>query len=732
MSKRTSLPCRRWLLVAIFVGLPATPWYQAGLWSQTNRQQTVTSSTGTRLADPDLNGHSEPPKLRPLNRIDVLPGAPRPLAASLPAAAAPQQKPEYGLGSPYAMRGGSQANESGSTTSNSGGIALLSSGGLTPGSSNASAPAGAKTSARLIAHRADQADSRTTNFATAQSASPSPSPPQVARRPIPNRGDSSVPSKPGVAVEPSELRLPVAVAPPADPPSLPLPGSFQRVESARQPSEQPIEQPSEHRSQAGVGLPPSSLRDSQRLMLRSPRVQVTLDGPSQVALGVPQAYQVVVQNTDPQSLEGLVLRMEVPAGVQVNSKSPSHGRCEAQKPSDGATLVNWVIDQLGQGGQASLPLEMTTNSSSNFAVSIEWTFQPFSAVADLQVLSPKLEMSLEGPTEVDYGQPSTYRLNICNPGSADASHINVTLTAERYGSSSTSIDRIAAGAEESMEVELVFNQAGPIRVAAMAEATGNLSSTSDLQVTVRQARLDLQWDAPEAAFFGTGVPYVLRVQNTGDAPTGSVRTLVQLPADAKLESIPQSAKMEDGQLSWEIPELAPGGSAELGLQLSLHREGDNELSAQSSALRGGSSASTTRTYVQAVSDLNLMVIDPAAPAMVGGEVVYELKLENRGSKAAEAVNVVALFSNDIEPIRAEGHGSHLFPGQVRFESIDRILPGESVRLQIVARAEVAGMHRFRAEVFTADTEIKLVQEETTQYLEAIRRTASSTGGSIVR
>jgi hypothetical protein len=113
-------------------------------------------------------------------------------------------------------------------------------------------------------------------------------------------------------------------------------------------------------------------------------------------------------------------------------------------------------------------------------------------------------------------------------------------------------------------------------------------------------------------------------------------------------------------------------------------------------------------------------------------VVYELKLENRGSKAAEAVNVVALFSNDIEPIRAEGHGSHLYPGQVRFESIDRILPGESVRLQIVARAEVAGMHRFRAEVFTADTEIKLVQEETTQYLEAIRRTASSTGGSIVR
>jgi len=457
-----------------------------------------------------------------------------------------------------------------------------------------------------------------------------------------------------------------------------------------------------------------------------------MDGPSQVAIGVPQSYQVVVNNPDQQQIEGLVLRLEIPAGVKVYSKPPSHGRFEVETPGDGATLVNWVIETIAQGGQASMPLELTAESSTDFSVSIEWTFQPFSASAALTVLSPRIELDLVGPSEVNYGQPSTYRLNIKNPGSADATDVTVKLSAEQYGSSATTLGRIAAGAEESMEVELTFNQAGVIRVAAEALAAGNLSSNSEVQVLVRQAQLELSWDAPELAYFGSAVPYILTAKNSGDAVAGSVRTVVVLPADAKLASLPVSTSMEDGQLIWEMPELSPGAMAELVLQVAFNREGENELSARCSTSGVSSPASNTRTMVQAVSDLNLVVIDPATPAMVGGEVVYELQLENRGTKAAEEVTVVALFSSDIEPIRAEGHVSHLFPGQVRFEPIERIVPGETIRLRIVAMAELSGMHRFRAEVFTANSEIKLVQEETTQYLEAIRRTASSGGASVVR
>ncbi|MFO0942694.1 MAG: hypothetical protein U0930_18305, partial [Pirellulales bacterium] len=97
----------------------------------------------------------------------------------------------------------------------------------------------------------------------------------------------------------------------------------------------------------------------------------------------------------------------------------------------------------------------------------------------------------------------------------------------------------------------------------------------------------------------------------------------------------------------------------------------------------------------------------------------------RGSKAAEQVSVTALFSKDIEPTRAEGQRSQILTGQVRFQPITRVEPGQTITLRVFAQAAAAGMHRFRAEVRTAEADVKLVQEQSTEYMESVRRTASS-------
>ena len=54
------------------------------------------------------------------------------------------------------------------------------------------------------------------------------------------------------------------------------------------------------------------------------------------------------------------------------------------------------------------------------------------------------------------------------------------------------------------------------------------------------------------------------------------------------------------------------------------------------------------TNVEALADLKLDVSEPAGPIGVGDEVVYALGVRIRGSKAAEAVGVVAYFSEGIE------------------------------------------------------------------------------------
>ncbi len=136
--------------------------------------------------------------------------------------------------------------------------------------------------------------------------------------------------------------------------------------------------------------------------------------------------------------------------------------------------------------------------------------------------------------------------------------------------------------------------------------------------------------------------------------------------------------------------------------------------------------------VQAIADLKLTVSDPIAPAPVGAEVLYELTLTNRGSKAAQNVAVIAQFSEGIEPTRAEGHEFRVIPGQLLFEPIPSAEAGQTLSLQVFAEANGGGMHRFRAEVRTDANDVRLVQEESTQFMNNVRRVASPMGNSVIR
>jgi Domain of unknown function DUF11 len=294
------------------------------------------------------------------------------------------------------------------------------------------------------------------------------------------------------------------------------------------------------------------------------------------------------------------------------------------------------------------------------------------------------------------------------------------------------VGNIPAGGQKSIEVELVFNEPGNITISAEANATGNIAAASLVQVRVKQALLEATLEAPELVYHSTATQYLLRLRNRGDSTANSAKIIVELPAECNVAALPPQATLQDGDLVYELKQLRPGQQVELPFNLSFAREGDNRVSVICSAGAAAPVRCTAVTTVKAVSDLKLLVTDPVAPAPVDGEVEYTLTLVNRGSKAAEQVTVVAMFSRDIEPTRAEGQRSQITAGQVRFQPITRVEPGQAVTLKVFAMASAAGTHRFRTEVRTSETEVKLVQEQSTEYLDSIRRTATSQSSSVLR
>jgi hypothetical protein len=175
-----------------------------------------------------------------------------------------------------------------------------------------------------------------------------------------------------------------------------------------------------------------------------------------------------------------------------------------------------------------------------------------------------------------------------------------------------------------------------------------------------------------------------------------------------------NATQQADMLTWNIEALPPGSVRDYQFRCKMVTTGDQVFAFNVAGTAAGTADVQIATRVEAIADLVLSVNDPPAPAPVGSDVVYEITIRNRGSKAATDVTTVAQFSDGIEPQRLEGHTGKLIVGQALFEAIPRIAPGEEIDLRVIAKAEIDGHHRFRAEIRSADT--VLVAEEATHFM----------------
>ncbi|MFG0263371.1 MAG: hypothetical protein ACF788_13340, partial [Novipirellula sp. JB048] len=167
-------------------------------------------------------------------------------------------------------------------------------------------------------------------------------------------------------------------------------------------------------------------------------------------------------------------------------------------------------------------------------------------------------------------------------------------------------------------------------------------------------------------------------------------------------------------LKWQIDALAPGATRSYQFRCNMAATGDQRFSFQCEGSAAGRAGVALATRVESIADLVLTVHDPPAPAPIGTDVTYEIIVRNRGSKEATDVRALAQFSHGIEPSQIEGQGGEMLTGQVVFDPIARIDPGQEIRLRVVAKADRAGHHRFRTEVRSGDT--MLVAEEATHYM----------------
>ena len=465
---------------------------------------------------------------------------------------------------------------------------------------------------------------------------------------------------------------------------------------------------------------PATTKHAVLLSNRSPALVVKTHGQKTIRVGRVATYFISAANAGDLAAEDVVVSVNVPKWAELTRNHTTTGVVRISPDSTGANVMSWSIRNLQPNAEHRLRIDLIPRESRPIELGITWNFKSVSAMTQIQVQEPKLQLSVVGPSDIQFGETKLYTITVSNPGSGDAENVALTLLPINDGTgvpSSRDLGLIKAGSRRTIEVELTARQAGELAVRAKATADGNLAADGKQDVRVRRASLVVEATGPAKRFAGTKARYTVKITNNGDATAHDVVAAAALPMASKFVGTTNSGvfDQERGRVRWNIGSLRPGAFQVVELTSVLNGAGSNKLDVRAIAANKLSAADDAVTMVESRADLKLSVEDPPGVIAPGTEMTYEVHIVNRGTKAADNVEVVGFFSEGIEPVSVQGWRGNVEVGQVTMQTIPQIAPGQEIIIKVVAKANRPGNHVFRTELSTKVPLTKLANEEWTVF-----------------
>ena len=473
---------------------------------------------------------------------------------------------------------------------------------------------------------------------------------------------------------------------------------------------------------------PVSAGGNNALHTVGPKLRVLSNGPGEISLNKSARFIIQVENLEGRRAENVIVGINFPMFIEISSSMPSTGSRQMTDGKEESRLI-WEIPIVESSTTEKIVIDVIPREPKAFDVDVEWTFKPIRGKATVQVTQAQLQVQMSGPTEVLYGEKALYHVTVSNPGNGTAENVVVMLP-EVLGGERASLGDIAPQDQKQFQVELIARAAGPMDLTTTVSADNNISESSTREIVVRRAVLEVKIDGPPMKYAGSMSTYQVTVTNGGDAMAKDVIAAVALPPGVTYESGIDGVETIDGGIRWNVGMLSPGNHRTWQVNCNLAVAGEINIEA---ATRGaGDLAATDKivTRVDAVADLVLTVVDPKGPLPTGDQTLYEITIKNRGTRSAKNVDVMMHFSEGIEPIEADGTSSEIAPGQVTFAPLVQIDAGQEVTLKVIAIANKAGSHRFRAQCLCEESDSHEVAEGTTKFFGESRGTSTRNADAI--
>jgi uncharacterized repeat protein (TIGR01451 family) len=367
--------------------------------------------------------------------------------------------------------------------------------------------------------------------------------------------------------------------------------------------------------------------------------------------------------------------------------------------------------------------------------------------------APQVMLEKVGPSAMNAGKAVRYEIVVRNPGAvalasvrvqeelpSGAVYLGAEPPADVQGQTlAWTLTDFAAGAERRIAVEVRPGGEGPFR--SVATATFQAASTWEMKVTRPQLALTIT--GPERAQVGDGVPFQLRISNTGSGPAANAVVHVRLTPGLRH---PEGADVEG-----PLGTLAPGDAKTITLTTTAATPGPQV--AEAAVTADEAAEATGRAAVSVLQPALQLRLTGTEQCFVHREADFRLEVANPGQAAATAVVLRDVLPPGLDFVAADGGGVYqagtrtvewqlgtLDPGQTR--SVGVKLSGRSPgewNNQAVARADrsleatasakvtVDGVPALRLEMVDLEDPVE-VGEETTYEIRVINQGSSPCTG----
>lgn len=343
-------------------------------------------------------------------------------------------------------------------------------------------------------------------------------------------------------------------------------------------------------------------------------------------------------------------------------------------------------------------------------------------VEDLGPEPPKIVVTKTAPAEANLCDPFEVRITVRNTGAVPVTGIRIQdafPAGLRLRDERTSLDMEAGSLEPGQGRELKFllfaATAGTYvnegRVVTAEGAVGSATTTTQ----VRAPALVLDCAAPSFVLKGHPIEVCLTVRNTGDAPEPKAIVSLPIPAGATITNTPAGGAVAGGDLTWELPALAPGESQKVCAVFSTPLEpGSFTFSAAVRGTCAPPAACSATTEIRGVPGILVEVVDLMDPVQVKEEETYVITTTNQGSILATNLRLVCMLPPAQEFVSASGMTPATAQNRViRFEPLPGLGPQETATWQVVVRALQPADARFRSEMTTDQFDRPIVEMEST-------------------